>query len=661
MTVMKKSELKISIHRSYKNNEYGSCISQLLQLAPYELSNFFNKNPWLKQQDFSEYFWTEFLSTNESKDIVFSSEHAQFFINQYLKTSHIYLDKHLVEKCPEIFIEEIRRNKIFTNGDRLNNLEKLNLSDVNYIHVFAWKELNGRTEKIQSRISNQFARIKNLSLSEFLSFLTIWIERKRFGHSTPLLLEELMSTYNYAIGKFLFQLNTIVPDEIEKFDEVFLIALKKTNPVDGLLNSILELIQFEQRILEPYCHDMNFRPILKEGVLHFEYKKVEKYDAWKLDEERYLINANRYLIEAGRYLVDGLSSGNLKIPGRTDEDIDNNKLLFIKEYQALLFLQDLQLSDLKLSKSNVELKRMLTALNSYSMNRFYRYELPMAEISKSNFLWSEVYIENIRHSHSNGITNWPFAYIYESREQFFDLFENVIMDFKSDDYEELIKFFSKDIRGEMMNFNVAETPFLQFDNFLFCPIAFFANNNWFYTIGQRGLQIIALNSEFKKRVESSRKMEEDFSKLFNYHQWNVIMPSQSEVNRIEGDIDIIVSDSESQLLIQLKRTLFRTNLLGQEKERAEVDLKAAMQINMAVEFLQEFPGEISILKKHVKWIVSTSFENVLRDFEGCKKINFFDLTWALQMKEFKNLNELVMYMESDHVLIDSKKETEHIG
>jgi hypothetical protein len=146
-------------------------------------------------------------------------------------------------------------------------------------------------------------------------------------------------------------------------------------------------------------------------------------------------------------------------------------------------------------------------------------------------------------------------------------------------------------------------------------------------------------------------MEKGLAEQFSNRGWTAKVITDEESSSLDGDIDLFIQDNDTQLFIQLKRTVFKLDLEDALKERFETDLKAAGQINEMIRSAAEYPTNLKfeILPDARRWVVSTSFEGTLHMIDGCRKINYFDLIWALENSNlhFETLNELIEYMERD--------------
>ena len=54
----------------------------------------------------------------------------------------------------------------------------------------------------------------------------------------------------------------------------------------------------------------------------------------------------------------------------------------------------------------------------------------------------------------------------------------------------------------------------------------------------------------------------------------------------------------------------------------------------------------------IKWIVSSSFEHIGKIYDGCRKVNYFEVLHVLEKAEVKTICDLQEYMESDKFWIE---------
>ena len=178
-----------------------------------------------------------------------------------------------------------------------------------------------------------------------------------------------------------------------------------------------------------------------------------------------------------------------------------------------------------------------------------------------------------------------------------------------------------------------DKPFLEVcPNVCFLPTLCFANNDWFYGSAEKILEMYDWVDE-KYRKDSTNRMEDLLLGLFKKHGWRTTGDHDGD-RRKRGDVDIVVEDEDTVLLIQLKRTKFRQKLSGQYLEAENTDNKAARQLNDCND--DKYKRDE---KKVVRWYVTNSYENCLKQFvdkektTSCTKVNYFDLLFVLGLSE----------------------------
>lgn len=653
----KNERLKRSILDNINNGVFKNSFDDLFSLLAYEIARFAAKNKLFKKKKVSNYFWNQYCVNNH--DIVFSNSNYEFVLSWYLDNldqTNETLNKILVEDYPDKFIKSIRANRSFLNEEFFNKLQHYDWSSKHSIHILAWKELHENHTEKQAAIDKAWSLIDELDLNKVLTGLIYWIDSRFFKDFDDVNHEKLRSIYNYAMSYVLSKQSKIKAIKEEKFEEQFVkfIQSDKYKHVDLFLNEIRDWLEFESTYLSSYCFDDNFQPKMINGHLSFEFLSNEKHENWFKDTERYLVNSKRYYADAIQYYQDKASE--LEIPrGKTEVDKNINHYCIIKNLQSNMFLGDLHIEDLKFADHSVNINKLVGCLLIYSANRHNRYVEQMLRYTKRHS-WLESFGLTFLLSMKQGQTNSPMPYMYQTKDDLFSIYRDAIDKEMLEDEEirDLITHFSYELKPKSdfnpfsIKYDVLETPFLKIDNYIFTSTSLFSSNEWFYSIGQRGLNIYANKYHKKKQGETSAEMEKCLGEEFENHGWKVKVISQGESNNIDGDIDLFVNDDETQLLIQLKRTKFKLDLAANYKDTLETDLKASGQLNEAVKSLESKPlPDMEILNNHEKWIVTTSFEGILTEIDDCRKVNYFDLLWALRKKKFISLNELKVYIEND--------------
>lgn len=660
-----KGELKKSISSAIKEGNFAIAFEQLLKLPHHEVATLLSKNNWLKEKPTSNFFWGEFCLNNF--EMVFSSVAQETILNWYLgnpESSKRNLNSMLSTRHPATFIKAIKRNRSFLNHDLLAELLGLPWGAEYFVDILAWQELHKTFTARQVNIEDSWRTIENQSPEFILSGIIHWIDVRYYQDYSDVNHEQLRWIYNYAVN-YIFSKKEI-NEEIseEQFDNVFFntIHSSQLDCVDLFLNSIDEWIRFETTILSSYCFDDNFQATLKDGMLYFDFKSNEKYEEWRKGTERYLVNAKRYFVDALQIYKYQDEKGELNIPkGNSEIDEAINHHIYIKNWQSTLFLEDLMIRNLKFHGRATHFSKFLGGLIPYAVNRKKRYEEPMRSFISQGISWNESLLQTMKEAENDNVSNMPFPYVYESVEQLIMSYKYAFPELTELEIQDLINHFSYSIHsGNIINpfqlkYSVQETPFLRLGNYVISPTSLFATNDWFYSLGQMALSKYANRTHENERQETASLMEIELGKMFKEHEWKSMVISEQEASKIDGDIDIFVNDGNSQLLIQLKRTKFKLDLASDYKDSLETDLKASGQLNEAVRMLEANPLQgMEILENHERWIVTTSFEGVLSRVDGCLKVNYFDLLWALRYKKFDSLDELKEYIEADKPFKDCR-------
>lgn len=652
-----REKLKDSILTAFKEGKSFIAFTDLLSLPHHEVATLLSKNKWLDKPSIAQYFWNDFCLSHPQ--MVFNGSASQTILNWYLKNFDQIsdeLNKILVKYYPGEFVKAIKRNRSFLNEDFLKRLCLFTYSwpeDIYSVDLLAWNDLQKSHIALQNEIGTCWHSIKGLKLEIILSGIIHWIEVRFYQENYDLRKEELTWVYNYAMSYIFAKVDQDSFETEEEFIRTFLNTIKSSDNilVGKFLEKIEEWLKFETTYLSSYCFDDNFKPLIKEGILDFDFESQEVYNYWKEESERYQVNEKRYLDDALQIYNYQNERGELNIPsGDSEITKDINHLLYIYNIQADLFLGDLHIRNLKFGTRSVQASNIMVGLKSYAANRKWRYVDPMNRFSKAGYSWGQSLNETIQLALKDKVSNPAFPFMYISKDDLTAIYQNAIPELTKQEIDDLINHFSYVLKpGAKFDpfrygYSVMLTPFIRIGDFLFTSTSFFASNNWFYSFGQRALILYANKYHKKEQTETAAEMEKDLGKLFEEHDWHVKVCSNSEANAIDGDIDLFINDSETQILIQLKRTKFKINLASNYKDSFETDLKAAGQLNEAVKSLLPDGG---IMPNHQKWMVTTSFEGIFTEIDDCLKVNYFDLLWALRNKKYNSLKELKTYIESD--------------
>lgn len=574
-------------------------------------------------------------------------------------------EKFVAEQCRKYFIKAIRTNRAFLENDRFDFYTQNVDLKIPIEHLEIWKFLKEKEFELWGVVKESFETfiIENKKLptciEQFCSAMAeivLWMERKRWDNQDDNL-PALQECYNLFVEKYCrdCRVTTLKFDERGAEEELIrqwgtIIEKKNSVVANKLFEAIFSWVDFKNSVLDPYCYDMTFKPEkVKSGSLYLSKSPLFYYSR-KLDRYRYDINRDYYL-------NIGMEASDQHKNQIVNKD-EMNLTALDRMFSTQLLLEDLCLDKITRNGVDAIISRAFNPLIGLSTNRLYRYEKPL-ELLKQHGVktWEEAYARCLFENAKQDIIVFPFN-IY-SKKIFFQQIEEVgfpeetigVMTQLLDFFCFKIKFEGRFDESKRLNkraYDVISKPFLEIGkDIYFTPTMFLANSDWFYGSAEKIIELVNCKGYAQERKESSDKLEDFLAELFNEHKqkgWSAACP-RDDSKRNEGDVDIIVEDNETALLIQLKRSKFRTTQSDQYLEIENVDNKAAFQINKYT-----YKGK---KKNVVRWYVTNSYENCLRVYNSgktsCTKVNYFDLIHLLN-REWTTLDELINFVINDSYL-----------
>jgi hypothetical protein len=598
----------------------------------------------------STVFWEDFLSTEDHFTTIFNAKYADELVFYYFnrcKIRSIDFEQHLASKFPELFVNGVRQTQVFLQSERLSQLLAIKLPDEHHLHQKVWEWLYQQNTQRWNKVIEIWDQLKTDSLSNHLINTLIWLEHRYFEDDSDQHLQHLSIVYNCFVSLLMeqFQSSKLGVTEDEFYQNFHDSAFRrKGNPLEILLNELNDWVDFNESVTVQYSYDLNIRPIWRNKQLFdFEHISNEVYETWQRDGERYDINRFNYDWQANE-LVDYLEE-------RSEINLNSypdyywiNKETTIKIWKSQMFLDDLKLNYFILRGKKVSTSEVLQSVLPYTTNRLDRYIRVLEKYRSQYPKWEQAYYKVIEENVAKNIDIEP--YFLMSRKQYVDLNLSVLKETSAQVMEDLIDLFGSQPKWETFNrhsvrYDVWYKPFLRIGEMLFCPMLFFAKNDWFYGFAQTAIQNLNGKRNIEERKRTTTLMEEYLGSLLATQGWHTKVITDPESNKMNGDIDVFVEDGSTQLMIQLKRTYFRTTLKDAFYESVQSDRKAAQQLNDGIDFLNTDSSIFQLKGEPVKWIVSTSFENVLTEIDGCLKVNYFELIWMLRNQEFDSLRELI--------------------
>lgn len=640
---------KRHFNQAKKQFESSELLNYYLTLLEAGENDFITKGIEKGYFDYSE-FWVGFLSEKDHFTTVFNAKYVDELVFYYFNRCKIRstdFEQQLASKFPLLFVNGVRKTQAFLQPERLSKLLAVKLPDEYQVHQKVWEWLNQQDTQGWNKVIVIWDQLKTDSLSNHLINTLIWLEHRYFENNSDVHLQHLSIVYNYFVSLLMtqFEFSDLDVKEDEFYQRFHEAAFRqKENPLEIVLNELNNWVAFNESVIVQYSYDLNAYPVWEnEQLVNFTFISKSAFKKWQQDGERYKRNRIKYYLE-GESAVDYIEKSEMLDLYKNPIDYDLNKEVQITHWKSQLFLIDLKLENFVLRGRKVNIFEVLQPLVAYSTNRLDRYIRVLEEYRLQFPDWEATYYSVIKESALKGMDVEP--YFLMSQTEYIKLNLNVMKEVPEKALQDLIDLFGSQkkwgsFNRHSVNYDVWSRPFLRIGEMLFCPMLFFAKNEWFYPFAQTAIRNLNRKENIKERKRTATLMEADLGALFSEKGWNVKVISDRESSTMKGDIDVFVEDRDTQLLIQLKRTYFRTTLKDAFYESVQSDRKAAQQLNDGVDFLKTDTSMFQFKSEPVKWIVSTSFENVLTEIDGCLKVNYFDLIWMLRNRKFCSLGELV--------------------
>jgi tetratricopeptide (TPR) repeat protein len=660
---MEKKEIRKEAKNYFSKKEYQKAIQTIWKLGLDDFVAFGLKERWFNNIDLLD----EICKSSNIFHSCFEFYRSDEVLHQYFNSQHHFkkIEQKIASEYPELFIKTVRANQAFIKTDKLDFLLSIDFAEKYKVHQNVWRHLANIDTQLWNTIDKKLKELSNNNFSEILTETIIWLENKRFEHQELFQNQHLSSVYSFFIKLFLQKhSNEYKKINSEEFFKRFYSKLGKqtNNTLSELLDLISQWVQFNDSILSAYSFDMDIQPSVENGVLYFN-RQPKDYYKWKLDGVRYNLNRLSYFfkgIDCVEYLAD---KEGMQIPkGSKPKDEEGNYQLAVQQWQLTTFLDDLKLDSFVFQGREIKSQLLFQPLLTYSKNKNIRYEQELQKHFDSSNNWTDAFVKLTKEAFQNNfLENNP--YFLMSKEEYINLNNTTLQELHKNSSEEIINLFSYfvnpnyDFNRFNVGYNVWQKPFVQLGDYLFCPMMFFANNDWFYGFAQAGLENLAAKKNGRK-ISTNYKEEQRTTSLFEKELCNKLknkgwkITEDINIGRLtkgkeSGDIDILIKDEQTTLFLQLKRTKFRLNLKEAYNEAINTDRKASRQLNDAEKFLTKDSDIIEINNKVHKWIVTTSFEGILSEIDSCLKINYFDLLQAISNLDIKSLEQLISYIEND--------------
>lgn len=547
----------------YGKNSYKEALIKLLEIPNIEeVVNYIERNKWFNKKEFAKYFFEVGLcELNIFGQILNETELVEKVFQYYFKSSSLFIEQlelALIDANCKLYIKLIRVNVALFNKKRLSFLDTLDGGEDFKLHRKVWLNMHQAESEMWNLVQKELKgllEVSKLSVSEVFSYAVLWLEEKRWERKNDdNYINQLSKAYNLFVILLLNKNNrdwinkTIINEKVfeKSFQEIYENVLKtkqvEENNVIRFLEAALAWTNFRDSAIFPYCY--NLQLFLEENADGIYFNETPKgYYQWHLDSLRYGNNQILYR-EKGKLIAQEHVQYNDQILGEGADEAKNLNLeLLIKNIASKEMLEGLGIKKAAVGSSEKDAFELIKPFLDYAFNRKKRHEEKLLELSQiDNFYDAYSIFVGINRQY----VDYPFIampiieyfeFLFESNENN-ELFERFYFDF-----EKAGASFDK---FNTLPYNVWEKPFIKIGDFLFCPMLFFANNNWFYA----GIQVLLnLNKSREHEREETIKMETYLKQQFQLKtNWQVIRPDDFK-GELEGDADLIIKDEETVLLI----------------------------------------------------------------------------------------------------------------
>ncbi|NOQ75378.1 MAG: hypothetical protein GQ574_25430 [Crocinitomix sp.] len=605
------------------------------------------------------FFWESFILQVTNFDLFFNSIYAEKLLFFYFKkqaTISSEFEELVALQHPDLMVKVIRLSQLFLDENRIEDLINLKLFGVYSSHQSTWAAFQNAELELWNCIESEMNALGEFPVHQVLIFLVEWLEESRFNDSSNQRLTYLADNYEFFISLYLNKYESnVIETDLTKWDKhlIYVLTDKKINPLNSLMDAIDRRTKLYHDLISRYCFDSDFTFFNESGRLDLTHISTDKRAKWENSDHRIELITTLYYQEALQAVERNEKNGSLYIPhSKNGDGKELNREVHVNYQKSAYILKDLCIENFIFNSISVKSDKVIHPLIGYANYCNQRYVGALN--SRNTINWKSAYLPIMIKSAIKDIRNEP--YLLNTISEYIDLNKQVFGEGFADNSKSIIDLFSFNIDGNekfdrfQIQYNVWYRPFLKIQNVFFSPMLFFASNDWFYAIVNAALINMANNKDEGKRT--SNLMEKHLCNKFSAHNRTVRRIEDEEANDINGDIDLIVQDKTATVLIQLKRTYLRTNLEEIYNERVNSDEKAMEQLNDGHEWLENNSDFFIMDHKPTKWIVSTSFEDILSNFNGCRKVNYFELLFILvnRRKETGTLSELIDFVESDNLI-----------
>jgi tetratricopeptide (TPR) repeat protein len=677
MRIMTNKVIEAKANSLFAQNNYSEAFDALLTLGAEAFVNAFPRTAsraktflekHLSQERVKNFFWKEYIIADIPFHTLFgSTAYAELFHLFFLSRieSPAILQK-LASAYPQKLIRSVRVHAAFLDDFYWQSLGRISFNDeLSNKHKELWQIIRNAEALQWKEVVEKWQLVKDHEIEKLLIELTMWCEARQWsnGQADVVNLHYLGSAYSLIISYITSQFGSIELLAEEKLSAFYTGVIREKQldtEFSKFADAVLSWVIYKQNFIDFYCHNQNSELISECGEYAIK-EDPKRYYKWKLNGMRYSLNQLFYFLDSSALVDELVATGDMRIPvGREPGDYDVNFKLACDKYASVLFLEDLCIHEFKTSSGNIDIHKVATNLIALSTNKFVRNEKAKFEIGAGSIfdVWSQIkFAEDI-----TGLIRRP--YVHETTGSFPSLMVRAHPETNMADAAQILELITGKQKGKkgFNRFNIEHDvflkPFYQIGASFFVPAIFMGHNSWFYSLAQEAL----LNNDRGKTRNEALALESYLGVCFERHFKQVIVVDTAMKEKLQaigaGDVDIIIYHEHTLILIQLKRTYFRTTLKDALAEQQLIDRKAQKQLNgireIATNKEAEFFDITGLVKKAeeplkiVEWYISNSFEGTGARNAKCIKLNYFDVLRALRYHSaWPSIEEFISFVEKD--------------
>ncbi|ARV10136.1 hypothetical protein BTO05_10990 [Winogradskyella sp. PC-19] len=539
-----------------------------------------------------------------------------------------------------LFIEGYKNRKTFLDSSRIKLLERKQLPEPIINELKIWDKFNNILNsnwsdvlQLTDKINAQPHELCMSIFSAFEAFIYQDSDNKSRWYfaveALSLLVAFIQNTYDFSdisvdsdtLNKSYLE-SVINPNAIELFNKTFDYVLCRNN-------------------VYRYAHEPGLNVVFDENNIVF--KESEDFNKqWQRDEYRYSVNENLYYA-FGEQLFDEVKK-NEKIKFINGNKDSNNQLGNARQFAIKQAIIDLGVHDEDLKNCKLpNLNLIISFMHGIAWRKLETSEKPLHKISRTR-----------RNKYSQGIAELNYKsrfsefIIISDKSILFQAAEASGLNLAKREFDQLIDAFSfnwivKKFDPITMPLSLWQKPFVKLGKHVLSPLSVLTGFTGLYTISESILKNF--------RPGDGTRIENRLKEVYQNTSWKTLL---LEDNQEFGDIDVLMEDEKSIVLMQMKRTTQKTNMFELHNQLRQ-DKKAFSQLLEAKE-------SIDSNKNIHLWYVTTAFEKVGTWENDVYRVSYQDLIHTKRLLDsgrlrLKSLSSFIEMIESDYLYNLRKQDT----